>query len=207
MVSENGYLKCSPRREESGIFSYLDGAKGKLFMVRLKHRGRPYRKYGFKTITDARRWRESRRGRIAEGRMFPEQERAMRQVPLFRDYAARWFETCTGKRLKHSTLQRYESALRVYLLPAFGELRLIEIDRAKVREFANRLTLTQIRRNGTGPLAPKTIHNVIRTLSTIFTLANEENWSRTIPPAIRPNWFGSSATPPAWMSSRMPKSA
>ncbi|WP_447985040.1 tyrosine-type recombinase/integrase [Nitrospira sp. Nam74] len=107
--------------------------------------------------------------------MFPEQERLTTEAPLFREYAARWFQTCTGKRLKHSTIQRYESALRVYLLPAFGEMRLSEIDRGKVREFANRLTLKQIRRKGIGPLAPKTIHNVIRTLSAIFTLANEEN--------------------------------
>lgn len=175
MDIENPHPKTNPRREEPGIFSYCDEGQGKRFMVRLKHRGRVYRKYGFASISAARRWRDSRRGRIAERRMFPEQLRPTTQPSLFREYAVRWFDTCTGKRLKHSTLQRYESALRVYLLPAFGEMRLTEIDRAKVREFANRLTLKRINRKGVTPLAPKTIHNVIRTLSTIFTLANEEN--------------------------------
>ncbi|WP_447985039.1 hypothetical protein [Nitrospira sp. Nam74] len=55
MVSDTAHTKSNPRREECGIFSYGHKAKSKHFMVRLKHRGRLYRKYGFATITDARR--------------------------------------------------------------------------------------------------------------------------------------------------------
>ena len=52
------------RRVEQGITAYLDGAGVERFVVRLNHRGREWTKEGFRTITKAQKWRESRKGRI-----------------------------------------------------------------------------------------------------------------------------------------------
>jgi integrase len=136
----------------------------------LKHQGKEKWKEGFPTITKAREWRNSRKGRAAERRLFPEQEheereRLKNETPLFRDYAPIWLQDCRTKGLKYSTLLRYEGILEKHLIPAFGDLRMDEISREKVRELACSLKAAQA--------APKTIHNVIRVLSAIFTLAYE----------------------------------
>ncbi|MCA9469813.1 MAG: hypothetical protein KC643_30815 [Nitrospira sp.] len=44
------------------------------YMALIKHRDQYHRKFGFPTISKARQWRQSRMGRLAEGRLFPEEE-------------------------------------------------------------------------------------------------------------------------------------
>lgn len=158
-------------RVEENIFVYQDSSGRERFAVRLKHQGKEKCKEGFLTITTARSWRNSRKGRVAERRLFPEKEheereRLKHQTPRFRDYTPIWLRDCRTKGLKYSTLLSYEGILDKHLIPAFGDLRMDEVSREKVRELACRLRAT-----GT---APKTIHNVIRALSAIFTLAYEE---------------------------------
>lgn len=157
-------------RVEENIFVYQDRRGIERFAVRLKAKRREWWKEGFVTISKAREWRDSRKGRRAEGRQFPEQEQEERErlkneIPLFREYAPIWLEDCRTKGLKRSTMLRYASILKIHLTQAFGDLRLNEIDRQKVRDLA-----ATLRANGA---APKTIHNVIRVLSAVFTLAYE----------------------------------
>jgi len=77
---------------------YQDAAGVERFAVRLRHRKKEWIKEGFANITQARQWRASRMGRIAEGRLFPEQEAALRAAgPGFSDYAETWLTTGTGR--------------------------------------------------------------------------------------------------------------
>lgn len=159
------------QRVDEGLFTYSENGGTAKFAVRFQHRGRDWRKFGFPTITKARQWLRSRKGRAAEYRLFPERERADLEqaengIPLFQDYAWKWLDGCKAKQLKHSTLKRYKGILEKHLIPTFGLLRLNVINRGLVRELAYRMDATKA--------APKTIHNVVRVLSAIFEQGNED---------------------------------
>lgn len=151
---------------EDNLFSYVDRRGPKRFHVRLMAEGRLWRRFGFLTITAARNWRDSRKGAIADGRRFPEQERAERAATLFSEYAEKWTASREAKGLKRGTLRSYEGILKTHLLPAFGRLPLCDITLAKVRELA-----ISCHREG---LKPKTIHNIVRALSCLFSQAIED---------------------------------
>ncbi len=68
--------------------------------------------------------------------------------------------------LKHTTIKRYDSILRIHLTPAFGALPLAEVNRAKVRELVAELSDTRRK--------PKTIKNILLCLSAIYTDAIED---------------------------------
>jgi integrase len=155
---------------EEGIFRYREKGGLERFAVRFQTRGKEWRKFGFPTVTKARLWRESRKGRAAEGRLFPEQEQAnerlrQTQSPQFAGYAENWMARCRA-RLKHSTLLRYAGILSRHLVPRFGVQAIMTIDRAQVRELVQQLTADGV--------AAKTTHNVVRVLSAIFTQAIED---------------------------------
>ncbi|WP_447969375.1 tyrosine-type recombinase/integrase [Nitrospira sp. M1] len=165
-----GHTRVLTRREEA-IFTYrlVDGTER--FAVRMEHQGKDWRKFGFPTLTKARQWRDSRKGRSLEGRLFPEQEQAQQMkaqnsIPLFGEYAQTWLITCRTRALKYTTLLRYKGHVNKQLVPTLGHLRLDEIKRGHVRQLASSMT-----EDGA---SPKTIHNVIRALSAIFTQANED---------------------------------
>jgi integrase len=151
---------------DDNLFWYLDGHGQKKFMVRLMRKGTLWRKFGFATISKARQWRDSRKGAAADGRLFPEQEQAQHRTMLFHRFAKNWLESRRTKQLKRSTLRRYEGLLAQHLLPAFGHLPLASIDRAKVRALANHAHALGLK--------PKTIHNIVRALSSVFSQAIEE---------------------------------
>ncbi|WP_447985044.1 tyrosine-type recombinase/integrase [Nitrospira sp. Nam74] len=151
---------------DENLFWYLDRQGQKKFMVRLMLNGKLWRKFGFPTISKARQWRDSRKGAAADGRLFPEHEQAQQRTMLFRTFAKNWLDSRRTKQLKRSTLRRYEGLLAQHLLPAFGQLPLASIDRTKVRALANHA-------HSLG-LKPKTIHNIVRALSSVFSQAIEE---------------------------------
>jgi len=158
-------------RKEEGVFTYPLNNGTERFSVRMEYRGKDWRKSGFPTITKARQWRDSRKGRAMEGRLFPEQEEALRAqqqttFPLFQDYASTWLANCQARQLKYSTLLRYEGILRKWLLPNLGLLTLDAIIRNHMREL-----VTKMCQEGSNP---KTIHKVIRVVSAIFSQANED---------------------------------
>ena len=158
-------------RREEAIFTYQLKTGAERFAVRMEHQGKDWRKFGFPTITKARQWRDSRKGRASEGRLFPEQEQAnevqaISAIPFFATYAQTWLATCQTRGLKHSTLKRYKGHVTKQLTPALGHLQLDDIKRGHVR-----LLTSNMKQEGA---SPKTIHNVVRALSAIFTQANED---------------------------------
>ncbi len=172
-------------RVDESIFRYCDKTGTELYAVRLKHKDQDLRKFGFPTVSKARQWRDSRRGALVDGRLFPEHELAEQQRvkeaeraaaerdaaeqakgPLLKDYATVWFEACKAKLLKHSTLRRYEGVLHKHLLPTFGYVRLADIKREHVRQMVHVACAAK--------LTPKTVHNILATLSSLFAQANED---------------------------------
>jgi integrase len=173
-------------RKEEGIFTYRV-ADGERFAVRMEYRGQDVRKFGFATISKARHWRDTRKGRALEGRLFPEQE-ARRQeevqkqqdaeterqrrdaeaaaVVTLKAYGETFMKAKQAAGLKYTTLKRYDSILRIHLTPALGPLPLAEVSRAMVRELV--ASLSEGRRK------PKTIKNVIGCLSALYNDAIED---------------------------------
>jgi integrase len=156
-------------RVDHGLFSYteLDGTTR--YAVRLQHAGKAWRRFGFQTKTAARDWLKSRRGRIADKKPIPEQEiaaPAAPTVPLFADYAKGWLAACQAKGLKQTTLRDYRSVMNVRLISAFGVLPLDQVTRDQVRGLvANLKTIGN---------KPKTIRNVLATLSAMYEEAIED---------------------------------
>jgi integrase len=102
------------------------------------------------------------------------------KVPLFKDYATHWLETCEARGLKHTTYQAYKFIVDGHLKPCFGELPLSEIDRKGVKEFA-------LERRKVG-VAPRTIIHILCGLSAIFNAAiDDELVSHN--PALKPGRF------------------
>lgn len=154
-----------------GLYQYTPKPAMTRFMARIKHRDRYFRKFGFSTISKARQWRQSRMGCIADGRLFPEEakrreEARQHQAMTLAAYAETWMKAKRASGLKYTTLRRYESMIRVHLLPAFGTLPLAEVNRGKVRELVAGLS-EQGRQ-------PKTIQNVVLCLSAIYSDAIED---------------------------------
>ena len=160
----------SLKHVEEGISKYQKKNGDVAYAVRLQYRGHDWRKRGFPTLTKARQWIQSRKGRAAEHRLFPEQklaeqEKARKATPVFREYALAWLEGCQT-RLKQSTHARYKGILNKHLIPNLGSLRLNEIDRGRIRELTLQLNSTELK--------PKTILEILKTISAIFGQANED---------------------------------
>lgn len=98
---------------------------------------------------------------------------------MFTVCADAWLTTGKG-RWKQSTLEGNTSLVTTHLLPRFGALRIAQIDRAAVRALAMALL-------DAGKTA-KTIHNVVRTLSGIFTQAIEDGIVTGNPAGRRGCW-------------------
>jgi len=166
-------------RIDRGIFKYTTQTGTELFAVRFKHQTEQWRKFGFPTITKARTWLASRQGAVADGRLFPEQAIKKKPQTTFKTFADHWMATCRAKSLKRSTLRRYDAILRKHLIPALGHLSLSAIDRIAVRRMA-----LSLKDQG---LQPKTIHNVLGALSSLFSLAQEDGVVTTSNPALKPS--------------------
>lgn len=91
------------------------------------------------------------------------------RAPLFRDYA----KTCLQQHhrvngIKDSTAEEYDKALRLYLLPAFGDRSLSAINRAAVRQFVAGLRESgSVRRKGQG-LSPAAVRLIMAPLRLVL---------------------------------------
>jgi hypothetical protein len=56
-------------------------------------------------------------------------------VPTFREYAESWIETTVRATCKASTVSDYRDLLRIHVLPVFGELKITDITKGKVKDF------------------------------------------------------------------------
>jgi integrase len=179
-----GHGTTKPVRVGEGLYEYTTTAGLVRYKANIKHHDKYYRKCGFSTISKARKWRQSRVGAIADGRLFPEQEQkrkhaeAAPKVLTIDDYARTWMAACEAKGLKHTTLKRYRGILNEHVLPAFGPLPISAVDRTKMRELVGHLN--------TKGLKPKTIQNVVMALSALYTEAIEDGWVNHNP-ALRPS--------------------
>ena len=173
-----------PVRVGEGLYEYTTKAGLVRYKASIKHHDKYYRKCGFPTISKARKWRQSRVGAIADGRLFPEQEQKRKHAEAapkaltIADYARTWMGACEAKGLKHTTLKRYRGILDEHVLPAFGPLPLSAVDRTKVRELVGHLN--------TKGLKPKTIKNVVLGVSAMYTEAIEDGLVNHNP-ALRPS--------------------
>lgn len=89
---------------------------------------------------------------------------AKEDIPTFRAYASKWFETYKKPKLKPTTLNGYKSNLNKHLYPAFGNIRLDEITPDEVQHFLNE-------RVG---LAKNTVHTMFVLFSEIMDAAFED---------------------------------
>ena len=55
---------------------------------------------------------------------------------LFRDLVARW-KAAEGPTIKESSFRHYSNALRIYVVPGFGDRKVAEINRADIQTFLN----------------------------------------------------------------------
>ena len=56
-------------------------------------------------------------------------------IPTFKEYAVSWIRTTVPATCKNSTVTDYQDLLRLHTLPVFGDLRLVDITRGKVKDF------------------------------------------------------------------------
>ncbi|MCA9469812.1 MAG: site-specific integrase [Nitrospira sp.] len=83
-----------------------------------------------------------------------------------KSYGEIWMKAKRAAGLKHTTLRRYQSILKIHLNPTIGSLPLMEVTRAKIRELVAML-------NEQG-LKPKSIKNVLLCVSALYTDAIED---------------------------------
>ena len=93
------------------------------------------------------------------------------EVPTFKVYANKWFDTYKKPKLKPTTLQGYRSNLKMHLFPAFGEMRLDEITVDTVQQFLNDRV----------DLAKNTVHTMFVLFSEIMDSAFEDRYITSNP--------------------------
>ena len=64
-----------------------------------------------------------------------EEKKEEKPVPTFKQYADSWLTTIAPATCKESTVQSYDTLLRIHVLPEFGTLTLKEINRGKIKDF------------------------------------------------------------------------
>jgi len=111
------------------------------------------------SLSDARREREQLRGGIHAG----DDERARLTLG---EYAKRWTEA-RSPRLKPSTRERYKDAMRLHIMPAFGDRYLDAVQKVDVDAWAAR-AVTRTRARGRAPYRPQTVNGWLRILQTIY---------------------------------------
>lgn len=93
------------------------------------------------------------------------------EVPTFKVYANKWFDTYKKPKLKPTTLQGYRSNLKMHLFPVFGEMRLDEITVDTVQQFLNDRV----------DLAKNTVHTMFVLFSEIMDSAFEDRYITSNP--------------------------
>jgi len=91
-------------------------------------------------------------------------------LPNFRNFAVQW-KAEHSIEWRHSYKLAVESIFKTHLLPAFGSLRLDEVDRAAVMAFRRRLADATERKGRRSVLAPATINRIIGILRMIMAEA------------------------------------
>ena len=132
--------------------------------VYLKREGKKLRKT-FATQAAAKAWRADAIAAANRGKLRSPTQTTLRQAADAFITGARdgSIPNRSGRRYKPATIRGYERALRLRVLPELGDMRLGEIARADVQDFADRLT-------GEG-LSASTVQNTLDPLRKVFDRA------------------------------------
>jgi integrase len=146
---DGGRCNCRPSWE-AAVFSKRDGRK--------------VRKC-FPTLAAAKAWRADALHALNRGRLRVPAATTVRQAAeeLLAGMRDGSIPTRSGGRYKPSAIRGYERALRLRILPALGDMRLIDVARADVQDVADRLTAEG--------LAASTVQNVLDPLRVIYRRA------------------------------------
>jgi hypothetical protein len=125
----------------------------------------------------AQKWAEAReRVLLVHGKPKPVQKEAIQQIPTLNDFAVRFLDGyAKANRLKPSGIASKETVMRVHLVKAFGNTRLDEITTEDVQRLKAALT----------ERAPKTVNNILTTLSVVLRTAVEWGVIARVPCAIK----------------------
>jgi integrase len=125
----------------------------------------------------AQKWAEAReRVLLVHGKPKPLQKEASQQIPTLNDFAVRFLDGyAKANRLKPSGIASKETVMRVHLVKAFGNTRLDEITTEDVQRLKAALT----------ERAPKTVNNILTTLSVVLRTAVEWGVIARVPCAIK----------------------
>ncbi len=105
--------------------------KGNPWWVFISHNGkRTSRKVGDKKASEA--VASTIRAKLQLGEFGFEEQKP---IPTFKEYADSWIKTTVPATCKESTLRNYQDILRLHVLPVFGELKVSEITKSKVKNF------------------------------------------------------------------------
>ena len=109
--------------------------KGKPWWVFIVHNGnRTSRKVGTKEAAVEVATKIQARLQLGEFD-FEEEKKEEKPEPTFKERADFWISTIAPTSCKESTVKSYEDLLRLHVLPAFGGLKMTEINRGKVKDF------------------------------------------------------------------------
>jgi integrase len=124
----------------------------------------------------AQKWAESReRVLLVHGKPKPAKE-DVQKVPTLKEFALRFLDGyAKANRLKPSGIASKETVLRVHLANAFGDKRLDEISTEDVQRLKAALT----------ERAPKTVNNILTTLSVVLKTAVEWGVIERVPCSIK----------------------
>ena len=92
-------------------------------------------------------------------------------IPTFKEYANKWFDTYKKPKLKPTTLQGYRSNMKMHLFPAFGDMRLDDITVDTLQKFLNDRV----------NLAKNTVHTMFVLFSEIMDSAFEDRYIQSNP--------------------------
>lgn len=105
------------------------------------------------------------RNELLEGRFGQPEEEPPAPVPTFAVFSEEFMTVYASTRNKESEVRSKESILKIHLRPAFGDLRLDEIDRRRIDGFV----AAQLG----GGLSPKSVNNQLAVLSKTLRVAEE----------------------------------
>jgi len=127
--------------------------------------------------TAAERWAEARERVLAtHGKPKPVTKQEVLEKPTLKEFASRFLERyAKANRLKPSGIAAKRTILQVHLVPAFGDKTLDVITTEDVQEMKAALTAR----------SPKTVNNVLTTLSVVLKTAVEWGVIDRVPCSIR----------------------
>src|SRR6266850_2562870 len=115
--------------------------------------------------TAAQRWAEAReRVLLVHGKPKPVKKEEVQEKPTLKEFASRFLDGyAKANRLKPSGIAAKKTILQVHLIPAFGDRTLDTITTEDVQQLRSALS----------ERSPKTVNNVLTTLSVVLRTAVE----------------------------------